>query len=214
VWSQPAVIAATLLRFECVAVPGELTRRIYPDKLSGAPLSDARGNVEDDAVKPKARYNVPVACRKARKGLRPPERVALDELISRFSRMADDREVAITVRQLGEASGMTRMAASRALQVLENKGFIVVVKKGSYDAKRKPSLYRLTMFPCRGKAPTDDYIEDPKAWRRQRHPKAFTAVPKSVKLSFNVPVSQLTEFMDRNERFITAGPTVPSKRRS
>ena len=107
------------------------------------------------------------------------------------------------MRQLADAGGMTRMAAARAIEVLADKGFIVVVDKGSYEAKRKPSRYRLTMFPCRGQEPTHDYIEDVKAWRRQRRPKALTPLPKLVKLQVTVPIGELTAFVDQNQRFMT-----------
>jgi predicted RNA binding protein YcfA (HicA-like mRNA interferase family) len=135
--------------------------------------------------------------------------VALDELIDRYRRASDEREVAVTVRQLAEAGGMTRMAASRALEVLANKGFIAVMNKGSYEAKRKPSRYRLTMFPYKGREPTHDYIEDVRAWRKQRRPKAFTPPPTSVKLQVRVPIKKLTEFVEQNERFIAASECSP-----
>lgn len=180
-WSP--VIEVRPSRFECVGV-----------------FDDDSG--EDDAAKQKARYHLPKAFLKARQALTPRDRVALDELIERYRRAADGREVAITVRQLAETGGMTRMAASRAIEVLASKGFVVVVDRGSYAVKRKPSRYRLTMFPCRGREPTHDYIEDVKAWRRQRSPKMFTPAPKSVKLTASVPIGQVYDAVEALKPFV------------
>jgi hypothetical protein len=89
---------------------------------------------------------------------------------------------------------MTRMAASRAIAALVEKGFIVVVVIGRYDAKRKPSRYRLTFFPCNGNDATHDYIEDMGEWRRQRGRKqAPKTLPLTTKMIVEVPTSRITE---------------------
>jgi hypothetical protein len=115
------------------------------------------------------RYPLPKAFVKARKALDPNKGAAIDELIERYRKAADEKPVAITARQLAEARRMTRMGAYRALEALVTMGFIVVFgPKGSYDVKRKPTRYRLTMFPCNGDDATNDYITDVKEWKRQR----------------------------------------------
>jgi hypothetical protein len=144
-----------------------------------------------------SRYVTNKAFEKARKQLNPNMRVALQELIDIYRRRADEKPVAITIRQLADACRMTRMAACRAIAALVEKGFIVVVEIGRYDAKRKPSRYRLTFFPCNGMDATHDYIEDVGEWRRQRGRKqAPKTLPLTTKLIVEVPTSRITEVAD------------------
>ena len=98
------------------------------------------------------RYPEPIECRKARaKLLKPAGSVALDEMVALYRKMGNEKPVAITPRQLARVRNMARMTAYRAIQELVDHGFVVVVSKGSYEDKRKPGRYRLTMFPCDGK---------------------------------------------------------------
>ena len=92
---------------------------------------------------------------------------------------------------------MSRMTASRAIAALVDKGFVVVIELGSYEGKRKPSRYRLTMFPCDGRDATHDYIEDVKEWRRQRgRRKPPTTLPPTVKVTWDIPTSHLVDVID------------------
>jgi hypothetical protein len=154
------------------------------------------GNVEVAPPLP-SRYATNKAFEKARKLLNPNMRVALQELIDLYRRRADEKPVAITIRQLADACQMTRMAACRAIAALVEKGFIVVVDVGTYDAKRKPSRYRLTFFPCNGNDATHDYIEDVGEWRRQRGRKQPPkTLPLTTKMIVEVPTSRITEVAD------------------
>lgn len=77
------------------------------------------------------------------------------------------------------------------------KGFIVVVSRGTIDIKRKPSTYRLTMFDCRGEAASHDYIVDANEWRRSgKRNRAAAPLPKTVRLSFELAPSQLVNAVD------------------
>jgi predicted RNA binding protein YcfA (HicA-like mRNA interferase family) len=148
------------------------------------------------------RYIEPKACIKARRNLKARDVVALDELIRLYRKAGNETPVAITMGQLGKACNMAPMTARRALAALVEKGFIVVVSKGSYEDKRLPSRYRLTMFPCNGTEPTHNYIEDPKAWKRQRGgrkqalPKAEPIIPEFVKIPTKLLIRALEDAED------------------
>jgi hypothetical protein len=114
-------------------------------------------------------------------------------MIERYRKAADERPVAITSRQLAQSCSMSRATAARTILDLVDKGFLVVVSKGQYDDKRKPSRYRLTMFPCNGDDATHDYIEDPKAWRRQRRVRKLGDEPKEPTVTVKLPISRLAE---------------------
>jgi hypothetical protein len=157
------------------------------------------------------RYPEPVSCRKARmKRLDPAQSIALDELMERYRKADNEKPVAITARQLATARNMSRMTAYRALEALISEGFVVVIAKGSYEAKRLPSRYRLTMFPCNGMEPTNDYVEDVKEWRRagRRKPRKDAPLPPTVDLLVrNVPTSHLVDVQEAIEATL---PIVPS----
>jgi hypothetical protein len=140
------------------------------------------------------RYIEPKACTAARRKLLDPFRqAALAEMIDRYKKAGDEKPVAITSRQIAQSCKMSRATAARAILDLVDKGFVVVVSKGQYDDKRKPSRYRLTMFPCNGDDATHDYIEDPKAWRRQRRVRKLGDDPKEPTVTVKLPVSRLME---------------------
>jgi hypothetical protein len=148
---------------------------------------------------PAPRYVLSKAFVKARRALDPNKGAAIDELIERYRKAADEKPVAITARQLAEARRMTRMGAYRALEALVAMGFIVVFgPKGSYDVKRKPTRYRLTMFPCNGDDATHDYIEDVKEWKRQRGRKlADGPLPATVSMRLDkVPLALAADIAD------------------
>ena len=165
-------------------------------RLDSAPQTrwthEAVDGIEVEATAP--RYVMPKACVRARRALDPYLAAALNELVERYQVAADEKPVAITVRQLAKARHMSRMAAHRALEALVEAGFIVVFgPKGSYSVKRKPTRYRLTMFPCNGNDPTHDYIEDEKEWRRQRGRRLPDApLPTTVIMKIKVPLAQAT----------------------
>jgi ribosomal protein S25 len=142
-------------------------------------------------VEKKQRYPVPAAAAKQRRLLRPGPRVIFDEMIDRFRKDGREREVAVTVRQLAQACQMSEGSVKNAIKTLIEKGFIVVVSRGTIDIKRKPSTYRLTMFACHGKEATHDYA-DAKEWKRAGTRDRSTApMPKTVRLSFELAPDQL-----------------------
>jgi hypothetical protein len=161
------------------------------------------GHVEVEPPQP-PRYVTNNAFEKARKLLNPNMRVALQELIDNYRKRADERPVAITMRQLAGACQMSPMSASRAIAGLVERGFIVIVEGGgTFGVKRKPSRYRLTFFPCAGNEATHDYIEDPAEWRRQRGRKRPpTTLPLKARITVEVATSHLTEVADAVEEVI------------
>lgn len=157
----------------------------------------ASDNSSFTVAEKRQRYPLPAAAIKQRKLLRPPLRVVLDEIIDRFRKDGREREVAVTVRQLCTACAMTEGSVKRAIKALIEAGFVVVVTPGHIDIKRKPSTYRLTMFPCHGKEATHDYVVDVKEWRRSgKRNRANAPLPKTVKLSFEVETEKLTDAVD------------------
>jgi hypothetical protein len=139
--------------------------------------------------------------------LRGHERIALDVLIQKY-RNAPGAPVAFTVRQMALLCGVSRMKAQRAISTLADLGFIVLVAKGSYERKRLPSRYRLTMFPCGEIEPTHDYVDDDKEWRRQgRGPKADERPKPTTRLTvFNVPMERAPALAEAIGGVLTAGP--------
>jgi hypothetical protein len=148
-------------------------------------------------VEKKQRYPLQAAAAKQRKLLRPGPRVMLDEFIDRFRKDGREREVAVTVRQLAQSCQMSEGWVKKTIKTLVEKGFIVVVTRGTIDIKRKPSTYRLTMFDCRGEEATHDYIVDVAEWRRAgKRDRAAAPLPKTVRLSFELEPSQLVNAVD------------------
>lgn len=155
----------------------------------------------------KPRYPVPAAAAKQRKLLRPGPRVIFDEMIDRFRKDGREREVAVTVRQLAQACQMSEGSVKNAIKTLVEKGFIVVVSRGTIDIKRKPSTYRLTMFDCRGEEATHDYIVDVSEWRRSgKRDRAAAPLPKTVRLSFELAPNQLADAVDALTPFTLENP--------
>jgi hypothetical protein len=144
------------------------------------------------------KYFEPKACVKARREkLSPYHQAALSELIDRYRKAADERPVTITVRQIVQFTGMSRAKAARVVLELIEFGFLKVVSKGSIEEHgRRPSRYRLTMFPCNGEDATHDYIEDPKAWRRQRRSKKLGDEPKEPTVTVKLPLSTLAKVLE------------------
>ena len=92
---------------------------------------------------------------------------------------------------------MSNATAARALLYLIEMGFLKVVSKGDIEEHgRRPSRYRLTMFPCDGEDATHDYIEDPKAWRRQRRSRKIADEPKEVTFTVKLRESSLAKLLE------------------
>jgi ribosomal protein S25 len=157
------------------------------------------------AVEKKQRYPLPAAAAKQRKLLRPGPRVIFDEMIDRFRKDGREREVA--VRQLAEACQISEGSVKNAIKTLVEKGFIVVVSRGTIDIKRKPSTYRLTMFACHGKDATHDYVVDVSEWRRAgKRNRSSAPMPAKVRLSFEVATEQLPDAVEALTPFTFESP--------
>lgn len=72
-----------------------------------------------------------------------------------------------SVREISEALHVSKMTASRALQSLQDRGFVVLVRKGTFSQKvRNASEWRLTEFAndVTGEMATKDFAR----WRDEK----------------------------------------------
>jgi hypothetical protein len=128
----------------------------------GAPMiHQEQGTLEKTRV-----YNEPAAFTRYLREKKPGPRAVVNELVDRFKKARDEKEVSVTIRQLSDSCKMSKSSVANCIKILVEDGAIVVVSVGKFESKRKPSSYRLTMYPCRGEPPTNDYIEDDREGRR------------------------------------------------
>jgi hypothetical protein len=106
--------------------------------------------------------------------LTPPERAVLTELMLRSRRLGVNGRMAFSEREAADRCNISRETASKAFDALAESGFIVCVKRGSFDEvtghgrrHKVASEWRLTMFASdvTGDAATRDYL-DPLRERR------------------------------------------------
>lgn len=71
--------------------------------------------------------------------------------------------IGFSARQVAQVMPISRVTASRALGVLQDRGFIVATAQGHFDRQRHATRWRLTAFQCdlTEQAATHDYA----AWR-------------------------------------------------
>jgi DNA-binding transcriptional regulator YhcF (GntR family) len=105
-------------------------------------------------------------------------RCAYVELASRYAgRESNNGRIPYSVREMAEALGTSKATALRALNRLQDHGFIVLMKKGAFSRKvRHASEWRLTEFPCNvtNEPATKDFVR----WKKQNtvsseHPNGF-----------------------------------------
>ena len=76
------------------------------------------------------------------------ERALYLELCQRYNG-ANNGRLGLSVRDAGEAIGVSKNTAARALQTLVERGFIEMIRKGHFDRKvRHASEWRLTALGC------------------------------------------------------------------
>src|SRR5262249_18043733 len=81
--------------------------------------------------------------------------------ISRRCNGRNNGEISYSQREAEERFGCSSHTAVQWFRVLQEAGFIVLVRKGSFNQKAgvgRASIWRLTMEPCEGKEPTRDYL--------------------------------------------------------
>lgn len=77
-----------------------------------------------------------------------PARAAFVELARRYNG-ANNGLIGMSATELGERIGKSKATAARALNELEEKGFVAVTKVGTFRRKdRQASEYRLTLHRC------------------------------------------------------------------
>jgi len=115
-------------------------------------------------------------------------RCAYIELASRYRGSGSNNgRIACSVRQITEALNIGKTTARRALANLQNHGFIVEMKKGSFNSKvRHATQWRLTEFGCdvTGILPTKDFAR----WEA-KPPKASSETP-SLRASPQAPIAK------------------------
>jgi hypothetical protein len=153
---------------------------------------------------PKRVYKEPAVFTRYRLTKKPGPRVVIDELVSRFKKARDEKEVAVTVRQLAVSCKMSKSSVENAIKVLVADGAIVVESQGTFEGKRKPSCYRLTMYPCRGKPATFDFVEDVNEWRRAGR-KRRPSEPQRVTVAFDISIEQRDAIFADYKRANAAG---------
>jgi hypothetical protein len=72
-------------------------------------------------------------------------------------------EVAYGLNDAQRAGGCRRHTAIKRLRSLEDKGFVVATRRGSFAIKRgtfigRTTTWRLTMEPCNGQTPSREYL--------------------------------------------------------
>ncbi len=96
------------------------------------------------------------------KALNASARVVYVELKSLYNGF-NNGNVEGSERILAEMAGLGKNTASRALEELQEAGFIVQMKRGvlGIDGKGRGTLWRLTEIGCLGERPTNDF----KSWK-------------------------------------------------
>ena len=105
------------------------------------------------------------------KALNASARVVYVELKSLYNGFNNGRVMA-SERHLAEMSAFSKNTVSRALEALQDAGFIVEMQRGiiGVDGKGTGTLWRLTELGCLGERPTKDY--------RKQQPKNRIPGPK------------------------------------
>lgn len=82
------------------------------------------------------------------RSLTPVARAVYSEVGFHFTGENNGR-IVISVRGMAASLGISKDTAARTLQILEERGFIDIVKRGAFSMKqRHASEYRITAFRC------------------------------------------------------------------
>lgn len=112
--------------------------------------------------------------------LSPPAKALYVEVCTRYNGI-NNGTISYSVREAG-AIGLSRSAAARAFDELQERGFLSVARDASFNLKtREARLWRLTAFPAFGNDATKDFMR----WtgsrlteeKSQSHNEAATAPP-------------------------------------
>jgi DNA-binding GntR family transcriptional regulator len=96
------------------------------------------------------------------KSLSPPARCAYIEIRNLYNGSNNGR-IAFSARTLADLLSVSRSTAGRALELLENRGFIEFVRRGGFNIKtgvRRSTEWRLTTDRCdvTGERPTKKFM--------------------------------------------------------
>jgi hypothetical protein len=95
------------------------------------------------------------------RSLTPAERCVLTEMMMRSKKVGNGR-LAFSERDAADRCNISRETARKAFVELTERGFIICVKKGSFDRKNRiASEWRLTMYRCdaTGEPATNEFLD-------------------------------------------------------
>ena len=96
-------------------------------------------------------------------------RCAYIEMSSRYAGSGSNNgKIHMSVREIAEALHVSKATSMRALNLLQDRGFIVLIKKGAFSMKvRHASEWRLTEFMCdvTGAMATKDFAR----WTKEKN---------------------------------------------
>lgn len=109
--------------------------------------------------------------------LSPPAKALYVEVCKRYNGV-NNGTISYSVRE-AEAIGLSRSAAGRAFDELQERGFLRVARESSFTLKTKEArLWRLTAFPAFGNDATKDFMrwtrDEPSEEKPQSQNKAAT----------------------------------------
>lgn len=116
------------------------------------------------------------------KALTPIERCAYIEVKWRYDGVNNGR-IGLGCRELADDINMSRNTADRALNRLEEIGFIATSKPSAFNIKnRAVTEWRLTEFKCdvTGELPTKDFMRWSPEKKQQSHPRDTQSHPRDT----------------------------------
>lgn len=101
---------------------------------------------------------------------------ALYTEIKRLHNGSNNGELFLSERMAAERLGVAQNTAKKALEELQDKGFIRVCRKGSFSWKtRHATTWIITEYPAQGALPTGDYQQWKPAHEKQNPDANFEA---------------------------------------
>ncbi|NTD88674.1 hypothetical protein [Agrobacterium tumefaciens] len=138
------------------------------------------------------------------KALTPIERNAYIEVKWRYDGLNNGR-IGLGCRELADELGMGRDTAKRALNRLNDVGFITKAKASAFTLKnRAVTEWRLTEYSCdvTGELPTKDFMRWAPEKKQQAHPSDTQAHPSDT------PLPKMDDFIGHRRTHATVKPDI------
>ncbi|WP_421360266.1 hypothetical protein [Agrobacterium rosae] len=136
------------------------------------------------------------------KALTPVDRNAYIEVKWKYDGLNNGR-IGLGCRELAEELGMGRDTANRALEALQEKGFIRKARASAFNVKNRAATeWRLTEYSCdvTGELPTKDFMRWTPAKNPQSHPSDTQSHPSDT------PLPKMTEIISHSRTHRTVKP--------